>query len=209
VVNQDEGEAQPAGPAPGLSRDRATRVALTVVATTLVVFAAYAGIAYLTRRGDAPSVVTIAGGQAQGRVEDRPAPDFELPSVDGDATISLEGFRGRVVILNFWASWCGPCRTEAPHLQAIQDEFAADGVQVLGVDHDDDRAAARAHQEEFGLTFPSVYDPAGELAFDYELFGVPTTFLIDRDGTVVYRFTGAVDADELESALSDLLPGSR
>jgi cytochrome c biogenesis protein CcmG, thiol:disulfide interchange protein DsbE len=176
-----------------------------VVATTLVVLAAYAGIAFLSRRGDGPPNVTIAGGQARGRAEDGVAPDFELPSIDGDATVSLGSFRGRVVVLNFWASWCGPCRREAPHLQAIQEEYAADGVQVVGVDHDDDRAAARAHQEEFGLTFPSVFDPAGELAFDYDLFGVPTTFLIDRDGTVVYRFTGAVDADDLESALVSLL----
>lgn len=160
-----------------------------------------------TRGADVVSGVSIADYRARAQVERRPAPAFELPALDGSGTISLRELRGNVVVLNFWASWCGPCRAEAPHLQATWEEYRSRGVRFLGVNYRDDRAAARAYEDEFGITYPSVFDPAGQLAFSYELIGLPTTFVIGPDGMLVYKFTGKIDRGILARALDDVLSG--
>ncbi|MBI2238985.1 MAG: TlpA family protein disulfide reductase [Actinobacteria bacterium] len=156
-------------------------------------------------RSRGPGEIGVADFRAQARVEERPAPPFELPALDGPGSIALDDFAGRVIVLNFWASWCGPCRAEAPELERTWEAYREEGVQFLGIDYRDDRAAAQAFQREFGITYPSVYDPGGALAFDYGLLGVPTTFVIDRDGLVRYRFTGRIDRTILSGALDDVL----
>jgi DsbE subfamily thiol:disulfide oxidoreductase len=181
---------------------RAFALALVLTGILLVVLAIQE---FSTRRTRGVSGITIANFQAVGEAVDRPAPGFELPALDGTGTISLRDFRGKVVVLNFWASWCGPCREEAPHLQRIWQENRSRGVQLLGVNHRDDRAAARVYEDEFGITFPSVFDPAGRLSFEYRLVGLPTTFVIGRDGRIDFQFTGKVDEAILSRALADAL----
>jgi cytochrome c biogenesis protein CcmG, thiol:disulfide interchange protein DsbE len=149
--------------------------------------------------------ITVANYRAVARVDHRPAPAFRMSALSGGETISLSGFAGRIVVLNFWASWCAPCRREAPDLQRTWQRYRSRGIQFLGVDYRDDRAAAMAFDREFGITYPSVYDPAGILAFDFDLFGVPTTFLIDRTGQIVYEFRGYLNARVLRSAIDDVL----
>ncbi len=90
----------------------------------------------------------------------------------------------------------------------VQEDYRNRGVRFLGVDHRDDRAAALAFVDEFGITYPSVSDPAGALADDYELVGLPSTFVIHRRGSIVYRFTGYLDGAVLRSALDDVLRGA-
>lgn len=148
---------------------------------------------------------TVANYEAKAEVENTPAPDFELPSLEGGEPIRLSSFRGHVVVLNFWASWCAPCRLEAPGLRRVSERYRDRGVRFLGVDYRDDEAAARAFVEEFRLGYPSVTDPSGSLAYDYELIGFPTTFIIDPAGTIRYRFVGYLDEAVLEKALEDVL----
>jgi cytochrome c biogenesis protein CcmG/thiol:disulfide interchange protein DsbE len=180
----------------------AVRVVLLAAAFTLI------GVGLVELRSTGTGGVTgatVANYRAVAKVDDRPAPGFTAPSLAGDGDVSLGDYRGEVVILNFWASWCVPCRQEAPHLQALWERYRDAGVQLLGVDYRDDPAAARAYEREFAITYPSVEDRSGRLAFEYALVGVPTTFLITADGRIVYRFTGKVDGEVLEKALSEFV----
>ena len=151
--------------------------------------------------------LTVADYQARAEVQSTPAPDFSLPSLEGGDPVTLSSFRGHLLVLNFWASWCAPCRTEAPGLKLVSDHYRARGVSFLGVDERDDDAAGRAFVREFGWSYPSASDPAGSLAYRYGLIGLPTTFIIDPLGTIRYRFLGYLDRDVLRAVLDDLLSG--
>jgi cytochrome c biogenesis protein CcmG/thiol:disulfide interchange protein DsbE len=130
-----------------------------------------------------------------------------MATLGRSGNLSLSSLRGNVVVVNFWASWCGPCREEAPDLEATSRAYRSRGVRFLGVDERDDEAAALAFVREFDITYPSVFDPSGALADDYALLGLPTTVVVDRNGQIVYRFTGYLDAPVLRSALDDVLEG--
>jgi DsbE subfamily thiol:disulfide oxidoreductase len=174
----------------------------------LAVAAVVATLAVMELRSRGTSSVggfTVANYKARAEIENTPAPDFELESLNGGTPIALSSFRGYVVVLNFWASWCAPCRLEAPGLRRVSERYRDRGVRFLGVDYRDDDAAGRAFVDEFRLRYPSVTDPSGSLAYDYELIGFPTTFIIDPAGTIRYRFVGYLDEDVLEKALNDVL----
>ncbi|MDP9299565.1 MAG: TlpA family protein disulfide reductase [Actinomycetota bacterium] len=159
----------------------------------------------LRSRGATVGTLSIASYEAQAQVEASPAPDFQLPDIDSGTQRSLAALHGRVVVLNFWASWCPPCRQEAPDLQGTWASYRHRGVRFLGIDERDNDAAARAFEREFGITYPSVADPAGRLAQDYRLFGLPTTVVVDPSGQMVYRFTGFLTGRVLQATLNDVL----
>jgi cytochrome c biogenesis protein CcmG/thiol:disulfide interchange protein DsbE len=113
-----------------------------------------------------------------------PAPDFRLRTFDG-SELSLSDMRGKVVVLNFWASWCAECAIEAPALEAIWRDFKDRDVVVIGVGYMDTEPAARAYLERFGITYPNGADAAGAISKLYRLTGVPETVVIGRDGNLV------------------------
>lgn len=135
----------------------------------------------------------VAGALAQGRSV--PAPAFDLPRLDGEGTVSLADFRGRPLLVNFWASWCVPCDEEAPALQRAWVEHRDGGLAVIGINHDDLRGDARAFVRKHGATYPNVVDRDRQAVSDYGLAGVPETFFVDREGRIVGRIRGAVDSD--------------
>jgi cytochrome c biogenesis protein CcmG/thiol:disulfide interchange protein DsbE len=135
---------------------------------------------------------------------DRIAPGFTLPSLGRRGTISLGDLTGHPVVLIFWASWCPPCREEAPFLRTVWSTYRPQGVRFLGVDHRDARPAGLSFIQRTAMPYPSVYDVGGVLARRYGLFGIPTTLVLRADGRIAYQITGRVDGTNLESALNKL-----
>ena len=150
------------------------------------------------------SLVTEEGGDLAAKAVrgERPeAPDFTLERLDREGTLTLSSLRGKAVVLNTWASWCLPCKEEAPILEQVWREDRARGLVVVGLDAKDFRKDARRFVRRFDLTFPIVYDGPGDVAGQYGVTGFPETFVLDRSGKVVDAFAGAVDSDEDQSRL--------
>jgi cytochrome c biogenesis protein CcmG/thiol:disulfide interchange protein DsbE len=138
----------------------------------------------------------------------RPAPGFTLPLMGPDGgTVSLEQLRGKVVLLNFWASWCAPCRAEARLLEDASRRYADLGVVFLGVNIQDKDDPARLFLREFGVTYPNARDESGQVAIDYGVWGIPETFFIDRQGRITYKHVGALDSPTLTAKLDETARG--
>ncbi|MBI4525363.1 MAG: TlpA family protein disulfide reductase [Deltaproteobacteria bacterium] len=119
-------------------------------------------------------------------------PEFRGQTREGK-TVSLNGLRGKVVILNFWATWCRECLAEMPGFEQLHRKFSRQGLAVLGINAREGTAAVRKYSNELGLTFPLVLDPRGEINAAYGVIGLPTTFVIGRDGRAVALAVGPRD----------------
>lgn len=131
------------------------------------------------------------------------APDFELPLFDG-RTLRLADLRGQGVVLNFWASWCPPCRTEAPIFASLSEAFRDRGVVFVGVNIQDNETDARAFLEEFKIGYPNGPDP-GEIATEYGIAAIPTTIFIDAEGRIARRWIGGLTEPQLVGFLEEML----
>ena len=129
-----------------------------------------------------------------------PAPDRRLPRLDGGGEASLADYRGKVVVLNFWASWCPPCRREIPLLTRFQKTLGDRGT-VLGVTYKDEPADSRSFAEKYGINYPSLRDNRLELAPEYGTNALPETFVIDGQGRIVAVSRGEVTQEFLDAAL--------
>src|SRR3954470_14369957 len=134
----------------------------------------------------------------------KPAPDFELRRLDGPGTLQLASLRGKVVVLNFWASWCFPCKQEAPALAAAAKRWPG-RVVVLGVDVNDPSGDARRFARKYGLAYPLVHDNHNVTSPKYGLTGLPETFFLDRTGKVVVHVPGEVKATDIRDAVERAL----
>ena len=130
------------------------------------------------------------------------APPFELPALGRGPAVSSVAYEGEILIVNFWASWCVPCRAEAPELEAFARRYAAKGINLVGIVYNDENDEASAFRDEFGLTFPQAIDPGGRAAIDYGVYGVPETYVVDRRGKVMAKLIGATDAATLERVVA-------
>ncbi len=134
-----------------------------------------------------------------------PAPDFTVTTFDG-VELTLSEQRGSIIVLNFWASWCAPCRDEAPDLQEVYEAYQDQGVIVLGLTYLDERADSLGFIEEMGLTYPNAPDVGTRISKDrYSINGVPETFVIGRDGQVAHFFYGPLTGPQLIEVLESLL----
>ena len=135
----------------------------------------------------------------------RPAAAFALTAFDG-TPVTLGTLRGKVVVVNFWASWCNPaCYEEAPVLERAWRTYRERGVVVVGVDMQDTPEAAQAFIRRFELTFPNAPDHGGKVAVEYGVYGVPETFFVDREGTIRAKHVGAVTDEVIRGTLDRLL----
>ncbi|MBI2850557.1 MAG: TlpA family protein disulfide reductase [Chloroflexi bacterium] len=145
----------------------------------------------------------LTGASGAARVN-RPAEDFTLPLFSG-GDITLSDLKGKPVVINFWASWCIPCREEAPILEEVWRRYKDKGVTFIGVDIQDTEADARAYIKEFGITYPNGPDIRGRITIDYGVGGIPVTFFVNREGLIVSRWVGAINERILVSRIEDLL----
>lgn len=179
-------------PAPEPPRRRRRLLWVCGAAVIAVVLALLSTVAMRSERA-----ATV--GSPTGKV----APAFELPDLaDPGRQIELGDFRGEPVVLNFWASWCVPCRREMPALDEVATSFAGD-VAFLGIDHQDNREDALKLVRRTGVDYPSVYDPKGDVAKAYGIFGFPSTVLVRPDGTIAATRTGELSRTELEELIEE------
>lgn len=137
-----------------------------------------------------------------------------MPDVSGESlqarTVSRSDYAGKVVVVNFWATWCGPCRREQPALERLFEQYRGRGVYFLGVDtRDYDSAAVRAWIDEFHVGYPSIQDKAGAYANVFGFVGLPNTYVVDRSGTMRYKIFGELDPEELAAAIDRVLASAR
>jgi len=150
-----------------------------------------------------------ADGSGTARVDiGSPVPAYSAVSLAGDS-VSLAAQRGKVVLLNVWATWCHPCRDEIPELQAMHEKYAARGLELVGISVDTESAdeAIREFMRDFRMTYPVWRDPAERVSAQFHIVGVPATFLIDREGVLRWRKTGPIQPGDatLRQALEEAL----
>jgi peroxiredoxin len=141
------------------------------------------------------ALAVVAGAAGAAVTPSAGAPDFALPNLDG-SNLRLQEQRGRVVMINFWATWCGPCRVEMPHLSRLYEKYRGSGFTVLAVNIDEDPHKAASLAKQLGMRFPVLLDTEKKVSRLYDLSTMPSTILIDRDGRVRYITRGYRDGYE-------------
>lgn len=168
---------------------------VTQAAAVAVVGALLALLAWKVTQGQSEVTAELARGGTPA------APAFTLERLDGKGELSLESLRGRPVVLNFWASWCNPCKDEAPLLEEASKRWAGK-VAFVGVDVKDFRGDARKFIKRYGVTYPNVYDGKGSTIGRYGVTGYPETYFIDAEGKVRFRIAGPVeDAEDVDDGI--------
>jgi cytochrome c biogenesis protein CcmG, thiol:disulfide interchange protein DsbE len=147
------------------------------------------------RRGAAVAAAVAAGKRPA-------APDFALPRLGGVGTLHLSSLRGRVVVLNFWASWCRACKDEARTVEAAAERWRARGVTFVGVDSQDFSGDARAFERRYHVSYASVHDGSGGTITRYGVTGLPETWVVDRRGRLVDHIAGVATAERLRAAIA-------
>ena len=134
------------------------------------------------------------------------APSFQLHNLDGEL-VSLSDFQGEPVLINFWATWCPPCRAEMPYLQQIYEEWLERGLVLLAVNIGESSSEVAEFMQSYNLSFPVLLDTKQEISQKYNVRGIPTTFFIDKDGVIQDVKVGSFQSkEEIESSLSKIIP---
>ncbi|MBW1697596.1 MAG: TlpA family protein disulfide reductase [Deltaproteobacteria bacterium] len=170
-----------------------------IVVTALLVFVTFLGLLAWGLFKKQP--ITGLSGVT---MVNRPAPDFTLKTFDGQ-TISMRIMRGKPVVLNFWASWCPPCRIEAPLLEKAWRYYKKQGVAFIGVDLQDREEDALRFIREFDITYPNAPDPTGEVSISYGVSGLPVTFFVSKEGQILRRWVGALEKEVLIRFIKEIM----
>lgn len=177
-------------------RHRSTRDAVTLLVIVLVLAGMLTYTVHYHRAHSGPQSAALPGGSLVGK----PAPDFQLTTMDGK-NARLADFRGKAVLLNFWATYCGPCRIEMPWFVDLQKKYAAQGFQIVGIDDEDvSLKELKAYTDEIGTNYPILLGKDA-VADAYGVEGLPTTFFIGRDGKVIDQSLGLASKKELEQRI--------
>jgi len=158
----------------------------------------------LVQSGGRPGGLVINTKLGEVSIKQLPARDFTLQVFDG-RTLALSDLRGKVVMVDFWASWCPPCRQEAPVLAQVYREYRDRGIEFVGVSIWDDEGDARAYVQRYGITYPNGVDERGAIAIDYGVTGIPEKYFISMEGVLLKKFIGPMDTGRLRKLLDELL----
>ena len=203
-------EPLPPGPLPQ-TRERSAR-RLRALAAIAAMFLVATGLMFLQSRGSPQLIRPQLAGEtaithpaAMNKAAGKSIPDLELPDLSG-AAMRLSALRGKVLLVNFWASWCVPCQTEMPWLTQFQERHQAEGFQVVAISMDEDQSQCGPFIEQHGLESLTVLLGDRHAADRFGgIFGLPTSFLIDRDGAIVSKHPGIIDRDAVEQEITQLL----
>jgi thiol-disulfide isomerase/thioredoxin len=186
---------------PGPAPNRRTAIYLILVAAG--VFLLGGALIPLLVQGQQAALATAGVGRPP-VVTSYPAPELSLTDLQGQA-VSLADTRGRVVLVNNWATWCPPCKIEMPELQAYYQAHAADGFLVVAIESGEPAEVVEDFVQAFGLTFPVWLDPHGAALEAFANFNLPSSYVVDREGNVRMFWTGAIDAQTLEQYVTPFL----
>lgn len=165
----------------------------------------YGGFEYFHQSSES-STESLAENLEIGIAKGQLAPDFVLTDLQGNA-VHLSDFKGKKVFLNFWASWCPPCRAEMPHMQKFYEKYQSKDIVILAVNliqSEKNPKDVYTFVQEQQLTFPIVLDQKGEVATTYQIYLLPTTFLLDADGVIREKFQGPIHYDIMKKAVSKI-----
>jgi peroxiredoxin len=162
------------------------------------------GVALVSRNEDEHSSDT---GMQVAPVKGALAPDFTLVNLEGE-NVSLSDFHGQPVLINLWATWCGPCRIEMPTIQSRFEEYRDEGFIVLAVNFDEPRGDVQSFRDEFGLTFQILLDPGAEVQKLYRTRSYPSTFFVDRNGVIQVQHIGVMTEGNLDGNLAQIELGN-
>ena len=152
------------------------------------------------------TVLLVVGCSSQATQVGELAPDFQLPNLEGQS-VSLSDFRGEPVLVNFWASWCGPCRYEMPFIQEVYEEWSASGLVMLAINQGESLSTVNDFMQSGNYSFPVLLDISQDVALEYNIWGMPTTFLIDEDGVIqAIKIGPFLSKTEIETMLSEIIP---
>lgn len=165
-----------------------------IISVCIVVVVAGLAVAFFVLGGDSGPTADIGN----------PAPQFELGLLGGDH-LSLADLKGKVVMLNFWATWCGPCRVEMPEMQRVYERYKDEGFEVVAVNLQETEVAVSGFVNQLGLTFPVVYDLTGEVFDTYLVRPLPTSYFVDREGIIRFLFVGPMSEEDIEQRIRLML----
>lgn len=165
-----------------------------LVSLAIITLVAGLAVAFVVLRSSSGPVAEIG----------RPAPEFELGLLGGDY-LSLSELQGNVILLNFWATWCEPCRDEMPAMQQVYENYKDQGFEIVGINLQETEVTVQGFVNQLGLTFPIVYDITGAVYDAYLVRPMPTSYFVDRDGIVRFLFVGPMTVEDMEQRIRLLL----
>ena len=172
---------------------------LIPVAALLALFAVA-----LARSGGNPGGLVVNSKFGEVSTKGKPAPDFSLITIDGEE-IRLSDMRGKVVMVDFWSSWCPPCRAEAPELVEVYKKYRGSNIEFIGVAIWDVKGQVESFVERYGVTYINGLDEMGKIAIDYGVTGIPEKYFVDMNGNIARKFVGPITIEKLEAVLDELL----
>ncbi len=182
-----------------------TRRTLAIVALVTPALALIALLAWaMVRSGGTPGGLFVNSQLGEISIKEGPAPDFSLTTLDGEE-LRLSDLRGKLVMIDFWSSWCPPCREEAPALAQTYKDYQNRDVEFIGIAIWDSKDEVEKFVRRYGVTYTNGLDEKGIIAIDYGVKGIPEKFFVDRDGNLIRKFIGPMGAQDLKTILDELL----